>query len=120
MNRMVLRVATGVLCMFMLTACDSVLFGNSDQEGRQLVGEPIPTRTPNTEGTGEESIEKMPVETPQPTPQVLTVTISAAGDCSLGNYQEQEYAYSFRQAYDRTEDEGYFLRMCGIFLAVMI
>lgn len=39
---------------------------------------------------------------------VITITISAAGDCSLGNHHEQDYYSSFRQAYDKAEDEGYF------------
>ena len=38
----------------------------------------------------------------------ITITISAAGDCSLGNHHEQDYYYSFNQAYDKAEDEGYF------------
>lgn len=37
-----------------------------------------------------------------------TITISAAGDVTLGNHQEQDYSSSFRQAYDQAEDEGYF------------
>jgi len=40
--------------------------------------------------------------------EVITITISAAGDVSLGNHQNQDYYYSFRQAYDQAEDEGYF------------
>ena len=41
-------------------------------------------------------------------PEEITITISAAGDCSLGNHHEQDYYYSFHQAYDKAEDEGYF------------
>ena len=37
-----------------------------------------------------------------------TITISAAGDVTLGTHQEQDYSSSFRQAYDQAEDEGYF------------
>ena len=36
------------------------------------------------------------------------ITISAAGDVTLGTHQEQDYSSSFRQAYDQAEDEGYF------------
>ena len=36
------------------------------------------------------------------------ITISAAGDVTLGTHQEQDYGSSFRQAYDQAEDEGYF------------
>lgn len=39
---------------------------------------------------------------------VVTIKISAAGDVTLGNHQEQEYAYSFRQVYDK-ESNSYFL-----------
>ncbi len=39
---------------------------------------------------------------------LYTVTISAAGDVTLGTHQEQDYGSSFRQAYDQAEDEGYF------------
>ncbi len=41
-------------------------------------------------------------------PEEVSITISAAGDCSLGNHHEQDYYYSFNQAYDKAEDEGYF------------
>jgi len=41
-------------------------------------------------------------------PEEITITISAAGDCSLGNHHEQDYYYSFNQAYDKAEDPGYF------------
>lgn len=38
----------------------------------------------------------------------VTITISAAGDVTLGTHQNQDYYYSFRQAYDQAEDKGYF------------
>ncbi|MBR6626759.1 MAG: CapA family protein [Lachnospiraceae bacterium] len=38
----------------------------------------------------------------------IAITISAAGDVTLGNAHTQEYAYSFRQMYDSVEDKGYF------------
>ena len=41
-------------------------------------------------------------------PEEIAITISAAGDCSLGNHHEQDYYYSFNQAYDKAEDPGYF------------
>ena len=40
--------------------------------------------------------------------EIYSITISAAGDVTLGTHQEQDYGYSFRQAYDQAEDEGYF------------
>ena len=60
---------------------------------------PIATATPEPTMTPE----------PEPTPEVVTITISAAGDCSLGNHHLQEYGSSFNQAYDK-EGAEYFLR----------
>ncbi|MCD7836796.1 MAG: CapA family protein [Lachnospiraceae bacterium] len=39
---------------------------------------------------------------------VIEVTISAAGDVTLGNYLNQNYSYSFDQTYEQTEDKKYF------------
>ena len=93
--------------MFMLTACGNGAAGE-DQGAHEIVGKPIPSPDPAAERSVEETEETDLAETPAPQSNVLTITISAAGDCSLGNHQDQEYAYSFRQAYDQAEDEGYF------------
>lgn len=46
----------------------------------------------------------------EPEENKVLITISAAGDVTLGNYHLQEYAYSFRQTYDQTEDKSYFFK----------
>lgn len=40
----------------------------------------------------------------------IEITISAAGDVSLGNHQDQNYPYSFNQEYDNAENESYFFQ----------
>lgn len=62
-----------------------------------------------------ETVETIPSEQISPETEVaeqeenkVSITISAAGDVSLGNYHLQDYAYSFRQTYDQTEDKSYF------------
>ncbi len=40
----------------------------------------------------------------------VQITISAAGDVTLGNYLGQDFSYSFRQTYENTEDKGYFFQ----------
>lgn len=63
------------------------------------------------EAGGQDEVDMPASEpTPEPTPEPVTITISAAGDCSLGNHHEQDYYGSFVQAYDKAEDEGYFFR----------
>jgi len=46
--------------------------------------------------------------TEEMTSDLVTITISAAGDVTLGTHHEQDYWYSFRQVYDEAEDESYF------------
>lgn len=38
----------------------------------------------------------------------VSITVSAAGDVTLGTHQDQDYYYSFRQVYDQAENESYF------------
>lgn len=62
----------------------------------------------STESAEGNDVEGAPAGDTEDTSNVVTITISAAGDCSLGNHQEQEYNSSFVQAYDQAEDAGYF------------
>lgn len=41
---------------------------------------------------------------------IISITISAAGDTTLGNYFEQGYSYSFDEMYDKQEDKAYFFQ----------
>ncbi len=58
----------------------------------------------------EATVPQEPVATPEPEENVVQVTISAAGDCSLGNHIEQDYNSSFNQAYDKEGGAEYFLQ----------
>lgn len=41
-------------------------------------------------------------------PEEVSITISAAGDVTLGNYLNQEYTWSFNEKYKEVQDPGYF------------
>lgn len=43
-------------------------------------------------------------------PEPVSLTISAAGDVTLGNYLGQGFDGSFRQTYENTEDKSYFFQ----------
>lgn len=58
--------------------------------------------------TGEGQADSEPESTAAPGPQVLSITITAAGDASLGNYYGQGYEGSFRETYSKKQDFGYF------------
>lgn len=64
--------------------------------------EPTPIPVP----TAEPFVEESPI--PEETSNIVTITVSAAGDATLGTHQDQDYWNSFRQAYDQAEDESYF------------
>ncbi len=76
--------------------------------------EPVNTETPDGAVEAEPIETQTPAATPKPTEapesDLVTITISAAGDCSLGNHREQEYNCSFVQAYDKEGGAEYFLR----------
>lgn len=128
MKKLILWLGISTLLVIVLAACDGgpdlpftgMVFGGEEsvpqeipeaEEGQSsydILGRPIPTDMPVEEAGGGEQESTYLEETFLPKEDILTVTISAAGDCSLGNHQDQEYAYSFRQTYDQIEDEGYF------------
>lgn len=128
MKKLILWLGISTLLVSVLAACGGgpdlpftgMVFGGEEsvpqeipeaEEGQSsydILGRPIPTDMPAEEAGGGEQESTYLEETFLPKEDILTVTISAAGDCSLGNHQDQEYAYSFRQTYDQIEDEGYF------------
>ena len=60
--------------------------------------------TEETDGavaSGEDSTE--------PEPEEVHITISAAGDVTLGNYFGQEYTWSFREMWEKQQNPAYFL-----------
>lgn len=65
---------------------------------------PAPRATSDAQGNSEDtSLESGESNT-------VSITISAAGDVTMGNYLGQDYSYSFRQTADATEDDGYFFQ----------
>ncbi len=103
-----------VVCVFIMTGCgDDVnvsipLLAIEQVESDETLNEESGQFTPVAEA--ETSMEtKVPTEVTEPTlPEEISITISAAGDVTLGNYKDQQYSYSFRQTYEQTEDKSYF------------
>ena len=68
------------------------------------------------EETGtEETVESVEQSDIEDADRTVTITISAAGDVTLGNHQNQDYGYSFRQKYDEEGDSYFFKNVKDIF-----
>ncbi|MDE5893032.1 MAG: CapA family protein, partial [Acetatifactor sp.] len=121
MKKLILWIGMDVILIMALGACSGRVADEgglpSTSGAVDIVGIPIPIPTEAPEESSEEILQEPEPEMVEPAPDILTITISAAGDCSLGNHQDQEYAYSFRQVYDQIEDEGYFFENVRDFFA---
>lgn len=118
------RIKLGIICCLLgsilcFTGCGADVnavipksgFGYGMPEGEGTVilqGQPI-----------EQDMNKLPEQPKQennsqtqntPEQNIVSITISAAGDCSLGNHIEQDYNSSFNQTYDTQGGAEYFLR----------
>ncbi len=56
----------------------------------------------------EESVDNVQVSEEEKEPEKTYITISAAGDVTLGNYLTQDYAWSFNEMYDKQQNPAYF------------
>ncbi len=56
----------------------------------------------------EEAVFKPEEDISEPGPEIVTIKISAAGDCSLGNHHLQDYSGTFREMYDKQQNDAYF------------
>ncbi len=103
-----------VVCVLIMTGCgDDVnvnipLLTMEQVESDETLNEETGQFTSVAEA--ETSMEtEVPTEVTEPTLlEEISITISAAGDVTLGNYKDQQYSYSFRQTYEQTEDKNYF------------
>lgn len=81
--------------------------GQVSTDMETVTGQPVESQTEKESDT---VVTPEPTATPEPQENVVQITISAAGDCSLGNHIEQDYNSSFNQAYDAEGGAEYFLR----------
>lgn len=86
----------------------------------QLGMEELQTDTETLGETTPESILTEPADIltdeSEPGPKVVTITISAAGDVTLGNHHNQDYARSFNQMYDKQSPDYFFQNVKDIFI----
>lgn len=93
------------MLIFMLCGCGADPSAAVPTEGT------VPESTAENPGetAGETSVPAEETETTVPEPQIVTLTITAAGDVTLGNHAGQGYEGTFREMYDK-KDNAYFLQ----------
>lgn len=86
------------------------VYGGLEEDLALAPGQPVEqdmNKLPEQEQ--KEPADSTPMQT-MPESNKVSITISAAGDCSLGNHIEQDYNLSFNQVYDTEGGAEYFLR----------
>ena len=96
-------VGCAVLCVMNLSACGS--FTGEPAPSIQTIQPIQPAEKSSEPEAGDENEANTSVAEE---PEAVTITVTAAGDVTMGNYVGQDYAWSFRQMYDTIDYEGYF------------
>ena len=104
-----LLILAGALCL--LTACGDDLSITVPAPGESLPvcadGQAETDDTDDIEDTDDTEDEGQMSQDVEP--EEITITISAAGDATLGNYFGQDYSWSFREMWEKQQDASYFL-----------
>lgn len=105
-----LLILAGALCL--LTACGDDLSITVPAPGESLPvcadGQAETDDTDDIEDTDDTEDEGQMSQDVEP--EEITITISAAGDATLGNYYGQDYSWSFREMWEKQQDASYFLK----------
>lgn len=96
---------SAAMLIFLLCGCGADPSAAVPTEGTV----PESTAENPAETAGETAIPAEETETTVPEPQIVTLTITAAGDVTLGNHAGQGYEGTFREMYDK-KDNAYFLQ----------
>ncbi len=104
-----LLILAGALCL--LTACGDDLSITVPAPGESLPvcadGQAETDDTDDIEDTDDTEDEGQMSQDVEP--EEITITISAAGDVTLGNYYGQDYSWSFREMWEKQQDASYYL-----------
>ena len=106
MRKSIIRMTAFLLMGILLTGC-------TNQDNNKINTEQE-KQTESEMGSGSMS-ETEETQEVVPQPVITTVTITAAGDCSLGALQYHEYAGSFHSYYDSYGENYFFERFKDIF-----
>lgn len=103
--RQYLAVGGAVLALVLVIFCVHALFGKEDKKAEDKTIEAQAAGLGETDG--EASVTPSPTPTQEPP---VTLTVSAAGDCTLGTDENFDRDTSFKAMYESVGDPSYFFR----------
>ena len=106
------RISVFLITALLLTACSSAGEPATEQVQSAITEEDENGNTDvvATDETPAPVPTEKPTPTPKPTPQIDRITLSCAGDCTIGTDPRFGYGSSFIATYDRVKDYSYFLK----------
>lgn len=113
----IIMIAMGCCGCGIVTDVDSSKVGSRLSESETLQSDSLSTPLPEPTLTPEPTPAPTPEPTPTPTPEpnIISLTVSAAGDVSLGILQIHDYAGTFREMYDIQGPDYFFKNVKHIF-----
>ena len=108
MKKSLKKILALLLVLCTLTAC-----------GPQQAAVPAETAAPTepavTEPAPTEPVPTEPEPTQPPEPEIVQITMSFVGDCTLGKNQKQPYSGSYNEYYDKYGPDYFFKKVLNIF-----
>lgn len=101
------RHVAAALCVLLICVGCGRMGGEVAEPSIQTI-QPESTPVPKESEVASEQTSAEETDTNVIEEDIVTITVSAAGDVSMGNYVGQDYSWSFRQMYDTKEDPSYF------------
>lgn len=96
----------GLILLFIMTGCGQAQVKDSVD----VVEKNIPKGYLEASMSEEKENEQISSSEEVKEDEIITFTVSCAGDCSLGNHKDQDYANSFCQMYDLQKNPAYFFK----------
>ncbi len=105
-HRMIWHVTAALYALMICAGCGHI--DGEDAEPSIQTIQPESAPVPSESETAADQTSAEETDTSVIEEDIVTITVSAAGDVSMGNYVGQDYSWSFRQMYETTEDPSYF------------
>ena len=113
--RRIVTLALALCLLLSLAACADDTAEVPNETVAAMATEPAPTEPAPTEPVPTEPEPTEPEPTEPPEPEIVQITMSFVGDCTLGKNQKQPYTGSYNEYYDKYGPDYFFKKVLDIF-----